>query len=101
VPVPLLYDMGTMLEASLVLRPLVPRPYVAVCPSDARRLGLVHGAAVCVRAPGGSARALLRVVEGVPPGCALAPEGLAWTTPVAALMQGRRHAPVSIEAAGA
>ena len=101
VPVPLLYDRGTMLEASLVLRPLVPRPYVAVCPSDAQRLGLVHGTAVCVRAPGGSARALLRVVEGVPPGCALAPDGLAWTTPVVTLVQGRRYAPVSIEAAGA
>jgi predicted molibdopterin-dependent oxidoreductase YjgC len=99
VPTRRLYDAGRLVRPSAILRPLVPPPYVVMSPFDATPRGLADGMRVRVAGPGGTLEGELRVADGLTPGTVLAPERLAWATPVRAVLGGAPHAPVRVERA--
>jgi anaerobic selenocysteine-containing dehydrogenase len=99
VPVPRLFDAGTMIAPSHVLRPLVAEPHVIMSPFDAAPRGLTDGTRVRIEAPGGEVECVVRVREGVTPGTVLAPESLDWAIPIEGMLRGRRPVAVSVAAA--
>jgi anaerobic selenocysteine-containing dehydrogenase len=99
VPVDVLYDRGRLIAPSSVLWPFVPDPYVEVGSADAAAAGLADGEQVRVTSAVGSVEAELRVREGLAPGTVRAPESLAWSVPIRALLDGRPWAAVHLERA--
>jgi len=97
IPTRALYDAGTMLAPTNLLRPLIPPPHVVLSPFDAAARGIADGALVRLTTAHGSAETVARVRDGVTPGTVLAPEGLAWATPVRVLIGGVVGAEVSLE----
>ena len=71
-----LYDTGTTVSESEVLRAHLEPPTVALNSKDASRLGIGEGEAVEVRWDGRSCRVSARVRESVPPGLAIVPRSL-------------------------
>ena len=71
-----LYDTGTTVSESEVLRAHLEPPTVALNPEDASRLGIGEGEAVEVRWDGRSCRVSARVRESVPPGLAIVPRSV-------------------------
>jgi len=74
VPVTRLYDHGTTLLPSLMLKERIPAPYVCINPADAERLHINEGAAVRISPEGGvPAVATVRISAETPEHVLLAP----------------------------
>jgi NADH-quinone oxidoreductase subunit G len=76
VPINRLYDRGTTLVPSELLHRRLARPYVALSPEDAGRLGISDGAAVQVLLNGAAAIVDVRVDETLTAGYVLVPRSL-------------------------
>lgn len=76
VPITCLYDRGTTVTPSVLLRKRTTPLHLALNPSDADRLGVVDGAQVEFRWNGNSMRLPAKVVDTVPEGAALMPRSL-------------------------
>jgi NADH-quinone oxidoreductase subunit G len=76
VPVTRLYDRGQTVLPSKMLQGRVPRPYVAIHPADAKRLGLLNADIVQVTLLGTAAMVSPLFSEEVPQGMALIPRSL-------------------------
>jgi NADH-quinone oxidoreductase subunit G len=71
-----LYDAGTTVRESEVLRARLEPPAVAISPADASRLGIGDGEAVEVSWDGRTRRLNARVRESVPPGLVIVPRSV-------------------------
>jgi anaerobic selenocysteine-containing dehydrogenase len=71
-----LYDAGTTVRESEVLRGRLEPPAVAISPADASRLGIGDGEAVEVSWDGRTRRLNARVRESVPPGLVIVPRSV-------------------------
>lgn len=101
VPTRVVYDARPEVWSSEVLRPLVPEPHIVMSPFDAGPLGLVDGSLVRVASESATLSARLRVRDGLTPGVVLAPENLAWETPLEVLLGGHPVVAVAVEQVGA
>jgi len=72
-PVTRLYDLGTMLVPSEILRPRLTKPFIALNPADAEDQKATDGMTVNISVKGVSAPAVVKVDENVPAGFALVP----------------------------
>ena len=87
VPVTRLYDLGSILTPTELLKGRIPAPYVALHPTEADRLGLAEGTQVQIHAGELAFTAVLRLDADLPAGIALVPRSMG--LPV--------HEPVCIE----
>ncbi len=94
-----LYDAGALVAPSRILHPLTPLPHVVMSPFDAGPRGLREGMPVRVASAHGAIVGELRLGDGLTPGVVLVPEGLAWETPVATVMEGASTVGVTVEPA--
>ncbi len=76
VPVTRLYDQGSIVARSEILRPRLQRPHVVMNPADAAELGLGSGRSVRVAINGASAEVAARVSPTVPAGAVLVPRSM-------------------------
>lgn len=60
---PRLFDGGTMVQETSLLQPFIPRPAVALSPSDASRIGVVPGEKVLMISPQGQVELSVRLEE--------------------------------------
>jgi len=81
----LLYDGGTRLGQSEIMRQFVPEPFVEINPADAEALGIADGAAVTVASSKGELKLTARVSDHIRPGCIFVPQNFA-EAPVSALL---------------
>ncbi|MFQ6058075.1 MAG: molybdopterin oxidoreductase family protein, partial [Anaerolineae bacterium] len=72
----LLFDAGTLIARSQILRPLIPQAQVALNATDARRLGIADGDGVQVTSARGSLELTARLDGQVPQGVVLVPQNL-------------------------
>jgi len=96
VPVTRLFDAGTLIRRSEILRPLVRPPCVEISPFDAAALGLGDGVTGLLSAPGGEHAVEIVVRDGVTPGTALAPRSLGWSPALRTLMDGRASVEITL-----
>lgn len=76
VPITRLYDRGQTLLPSRMLQARIPKPYVALHPADAKRLGLLKADIVQVTLMGTATMVSPRFSNEVPQGVALIPRSL-------------------------
>jgi NADH-quinone oxidoreductase chain G len=69
----LLYDGGTRLGQSEIMRQLVPEPFVEINPADAEALGIADGATVTVASSRGELKLIAKVSDDIRPGCVFVP----------------------------
>ncbi len=77
VPLRRLYDRAPEFFASAVMHGRIPRPFVALHPSDAARLGVSDGGRVSLSAAGSTLDVIAVVTDDAPQGLALLPQRLA------------------------
>ncbi|MCK4300291.1 MAG: molybdopterin-dependent oxidoreductase, partial [Planctomycetes bacterium] len=81
----LLYDGGTRLGQSDIMRQLVPEPFVEINPADAEALGIADGATVTVASSKGALKLVAKVTEDIRSGCVFVPQNFA-EAPVSTLV---------------
>jgi NADH-quinone oxidoreductase subunit G len=76
VPITVLYDRGTSLEASAVLGPRLQNPQVRLSPKDAEKLGLEMGSTASLKIAGTTTSLLAYIDNSIPTGTVLVPRSL-------------------------
>jgi predicted molibdopterin-dependent oxidoreductase YjgC len=71
-----LFDAGTLIGQSALVRPLVPEPHLVLNAAEASRLGVVSGSRVRLTSAHGQAELVAQVDDQAPEGVALLPANL-------------------------
>jgi NADH-quinone oxidoreductase subunit G len=71
-----IFGSDELSNSAQAIAELAPKPYVALAPEDAERLGILAGAELTVRLDGFEKRLPVEILEGLPEGLAALPAGL-------------------------